>query len=302
MRYPFMHGKRIRWFLAGAGCACVMSGCATSGQGNPPSITEAASPTPTDVSLTALPSETLNPPPGGPLTITILFDNIPSDPRLTTGWGFSALIEFNGEILLFDTGASGPVLLQNMKVLGIDPARVRHVVISHTHEDHTGGLADFLAASSHPPVFLLSEFGSGFVQSVKDQTEVVETAPGMEIVEGILTTGDYFGGPIHEQALVIRTSKGLVVITGCAHPGIVPIVEQAVALTGESVYLVMGGFHLLDKIERDFVRVLKDFRRLGIQKVSASHCTGEIMILRFAAEYGENWIAVGAGSVIRVED
>lgn len=150
-------------------------------------------------------------------------------------------------------------------------------------------------------MFLLSEFGSAFVQSVKDRTEVVETAPGMEIVEGILTTGD-LGGPIHEQVLVIRTSKGLVVITGCAHPGIVRIVEKAVELTGEPVYLVMGGFHLLDKTDRELAAVLKDFRRPGIEKVAASHCTGTIMISRFAAEYGEDFLAVEAGSVIRVEE
>jgi 7,8-dihydropterin-6-yl-methyl-4-(beta-D-ribofuranosyl)aminobenzene 5'-phosphate synthase len=235
-----------------------------------------------------------------PLTITILYNNIASDPRLRTDWGFSALVEYRDEILLFDTGGNGQILLRNMQVLGLDPARVRDVVLSHAHSDHTGGLAAFLDASSRPPVFLLSAFGTPFIQSVKNRTKVIEATPGLQIAENILTTGNV-GGSIPEQSLVIRTGKGLVVITGCAHPGIVRIVETAVALTGDPVYLVLGGFHLGDKSEAEIAAILGEFRHLGVQKVAPSHCTGDRAIAMFAAEYGEDFLRTGAGSIIRVE-
>jgi 7,8-dihydropterin-6-yl-methyl-4-(beta-D-ribofuranosyl)aminobenzene 5'-phosphate synthase len=236
-----------------------------------------------------------------PLVITILYNNIPSDPRLQTDWGFAALVEYRGEILLFDSGGNGQILMQNIKILELDPARVRHVMISHAHSDHTGGLNAFLDAASRPPVFLLSEFGASFLQSVKQRTEVVEAEPGMQVAENILTTGNV-GGSIPEQSLVIRTGKGLVVITGCAHPGIVRIVEKAVALTGDPVYLVLGGFHLRDMSDAQIAAILGDFRRLGVQKAAPSHCTGDRAIAMFADEYGEDFLRTGAGSIIRLED
>ena len=236
----------------------------------------------------------------GPLTITILFNNIPFDPRLHVDWGFAALVETRDEYLLFDTGGNGSILLRNMQGLGVDPARVRDIVLSHAHSDHTDGLDAFLDAASRPLVSLLSAFETPFIQSVKNRTKVIEAIPGLQIAENILTTGDV-GGSIPEQSLVIRTGKGLVVITGCAHPGIVRIVETAVALTGDPVNLVLGGFHLGDKSEGEIATILSELRRLGVQKVAPSHCTGDRAIAMFAAEYGEDFLSTGAGSIIHVE-
>jgi 7,8-dihydropterin-6-yl-methyl-4-(beta-D-ribofuranosyl)aminobenzene 5'-phosphate synthase len=202
---------------------------------------------------------------------------------------------------LFDTGTNGQILLQNMQVLGIDPASVQVVVISHAHQDHTGGLAAFLAVSSRPPVYLLASFGNSLFEQTRQATEAIEASPGSMIAEDILTTGEISRG-IPEQALVIRTRQGLVVVTGCAHPGIVRIVEQAVALTGEPVYLVMGGFHLRDSNRAEITHILEEFRRLGVRRVAPSHCTGDLAIRMFAEEYGEDFLQTGAGSVITVDD
>jgi 7,8-dihydropterin-6-yl-methyl-4-(beta-D-ribofuranosyl)aminobenzene 5'-phosphate synthase len=255
--------------------------------------TPAPSPSPEEITMTPT-AEHL-------LAITILYNNIAFDPRLQTDWGFSALVERDGTVLLFDTGGNGRILMNNMQVMGVDPARVRYVVLSHVHADHTGGLPAFLEASTQPPVYLLSGFGPSFVQSVRNRTQVVEAEPGMEITPGILTTGNV-GGSIPEQSLVIRTGKGLVVVTGCAHPGIVRIVEKAVELTGESVYLVLGGFHLGDHSRAQISAILADFRRLGVQNVAPSHCTGDRAISMFAAEYGENFLRTGAGSILRLDE
>jgi 7,8-dihydropterin-6-yl-methyl-4-(beta-D-ribofuranosyl)aminobenzene 5'-phosphate synthase len=263
-----------------------------------------AMPSPTETTTSTIPftpAEMLMTPADAiPLTITILYNNIPHDPRLQADWGFSALVERGQEVLLFDTGGNGLILLGNMRILGVDASAVRHVVISHAHSDHTGGLALFLKNATRPPVYLLTEFGSAMIHSIKDQTEAVEVMPGMEISPGIFSTGNV-GGSIAEQSLLIRTQKGLIIITGCAHPGIVRIIQRAVELTGDEVYLVLGGVLLGDKSESQISAILRDFRRLGVRKAAPSHCTGELAIAIFAAEYGDDFLRTGAGSILRLE-
>jgi 7,8-dihydropterin-6-yl-methyl-4-(beta-D-ribofuranosyl)aminobenzene 5'-phosphate synthase len=240
-------------------------------------------------------------PPPDPLTITIVYNNIASDPRLTTDWGFGAYIEYHNQAVLFDTGTNGQILLQNMKILEIDPASVQVVILSHAHQDHTGGLSAFLAASTLPPIYLLPSFGASFIQQTRQQTEVIEASPGFVIATDILTTGEV-AGAIPEQALVIRTTQGLVVITGCAHPGIVRIIERAIELTSEPVHLVMGGFHLRDSTQAEINAIVSDFRRLGVRRVAPSHCTGDLAIRMFAEEYGQDYIDTGVGSRIIIDN
>jgi 7,8-dihydropterin-6-yl-methyl-4-(beta-D-ribofuranosyl)aminobenzene 5'-phosphate synthase len=124
-------------------------------------------------------------------------------------------------------------------------------------------------------------------------------APGQSFGEGIFTTGE-LGRSIPEQALVISTDRGLVVITGCAHPGIVQMTAQAKMLFGDPVYLVLGGFHLGSKSDAEISAILAEFRRLGVERVAPCHCTGERAISRFAAEYGDDFVQAGVGRVITV--
>jgi 7,8-dihydropterin-6-yl-methyl-4-(beta-D-ribofuranosyl)aminobenzene 5'-phosphate synthase len=121
----------------------------------------------------------------------------------------------------------------------------------------------------------------------------------MEIAEGIYTTGE-MGRGLVEQALVLVTGQGLVVITGCAHPGIVKIVKRAKEIVSGEVYLVMGGFHLGGAGKRGIESVIADFRRLGVQKAAPCHCTGDRAIGMFAAEYGDDFIKVGVGKVLDI--
>jgi 7,8-dihydropterin-6-yl-methyl-4-(beta-D-ribofuranosyl)aminobenzene 5'-phosphate synthase len=118
---------------------------------------------------------------------------------------------------------------------------------------------------------------------------------------GFFTTGEIFNG-ISEQSLVIQTGRGLVIVTGCAHPGIVKIIQRAKGLFDGSVYLVMGGFHLRSKNQTEMMAILADFHRLGVGKVAPSHCTGDQSIATFAEAYGDDYIQAGAGRIIHVED
>ena len=235
------------------------------------------------------------------LTMTIVYDNNPNDPRLSSAWGFSALVEYRDRILLFDTGGDGQMLMENMRNLGVDPTQIDSVVLSHAHADHTGGLTALLDTGAKPAVYLLASFPDSFKHQIDQFAQVSEVSPGQSLGEGLWTTGE-MGETIPEQALVIQTQQGLVVITGCAHPGIVAIVEKAKAMFAKPVHLVMGGFHLGSKNKAEIDAILQDFRRLEVQTVAPCHCTGERAIKMIAAEYGKDFIQVGVGSVIRLEE
>jgi 7,8-dihydropterin-6-yl-methyl-4-(beta-D-ribofuranosyl)aminobenzene 5'-phosphate synthase len=236
----------------------------------------------------------------GPLTIIVVYDNNVFDQRLKTAWGFSALVEYHDHTLLFDTGGDGLMLMENMRILGIDPTRIESVVLSHIHGDHTAGLSALLEYGARPTVYLLPSFPASFKNRVSATSDVVEVTPGLSIAESIYTTGE-MGTSIREQALVIQTNQGLVIITGCAHPGIVEIIEQAQEMFDGPVHLVLGGFHLGGKSKAEMHAIVKDFRRLGVEKVAPCHCSGENAMALFAAEYGEDFIKAGVGKIIRME-
>jgi 7,8-dihydropterin-6-yl-methyl-4-(beta-D-ribofuranosyl)aminobenzene 5'-phosphate synthase len=152
----------------------------------------------------------------------------------------------------------------------------------------------------HPTVFLLPSFPERFKRQVGRLTAVVEVTPGQSLAEGLSTTGE-MGGGVPEQALVIKSGRGLVVMTGCAHPGVVGMVAQVKASSGDPVHLVIGGFHLRSKTDAEMAVILDGFRRLGVARVAPCHCTGERAIARFAVEYGDGFVQAGVGRVIAIE-
>jgi 7,8-dihydropterin-6-yl-methyl-4-(beta-D-ribofuranosyl)aminobenzene 5'-phosphate synthase len=234
------------------------------------------------------------------LKITIVYENTLHEPELTAGWGFSALIEYEGHTLLFDTGADGQALLNNMAALHINPLEIETVVLSHNHSDHTGGLNALLSTGVQPKVYLLPSFPAAFKQQISQATTVIETTPDQFITEGIFTTGE-MSGSTPEQAIAIEIDHGVVILTGCAHPGIVAIIEHVKETSGKPVYLVLGGFHLKDKTRAEIMTIVQEFRRLGVEHVGPCHCTGEQAMAAFAEEYGEDFVQIGTGKIIDIE-
>ncbi|MFN2148388.1 MAG: MBL fold metallo-hydrolase, partial [Anaerolineales bacterium] len=235
-----------------------------------------------------------------PLTLTILYDNNPFDSRLRTAWGFSALLEYESSILLFDTGGDAGTLLFNMDVLGKDPSRIESVVLSHIHDDHTGGVDGLLSQGLGATVYVPPSFGTAFKNRIAARVPVVEVTAGLPLAKNVFSTGE-MGTSIHEQALVVKTARGLVVITGCAHPGVVSIVARARELFDQPVYLVLGGFHLGNARQAELEEILSSFREMGVQKVAPCHCTGERAIAAFREAYGEDFIPAGVGFSIVIE-
>ncbi|MCK4580112.1 MAG: MBL fold metallo-hydrolase, partial [Dehalococcoidia bacterium] len=121
------------------------------------------------------------------MKIAVVYDNKTLDPDLSPAWGFSCLV---GDDLLFDTGGDGPRLLSNMEQMGLDVGRIKTVVLSHAHGDHTGGLGNILAVNKEVTVYLPRSFPSRFKEQVRAHARVVEVHEPMEIAEGIYTTGE----------------------------------------------------------------------------------------------------------------
>ena len=253
-----------------------------------PTATRRASPVPT---LTLTPMDNVE-----PITLTIVYDNRPLDSRLETAWGFACLIETRSKSILFDTGGDGQLLLDNLTTLGIDPQAIDAVALSHIHSDHTGGLDRLLAANDHLTIYLPRSFPASF--KARLHNPIVEVSEPLPLADHIRTTGE-LGTTIIEQALIIETRQGSIVLTGCAHPGIVEVVRQAEALG--NVDLVMGGFHLADYSAAEVAAVIAALKRSGVQRVAPSHCTGERAIEQFHAEFDAGFIPVGAGAIIHVE-
>ena len=236
------------------------------------------------------------------LTITILYDNNPFAVGLTAEWGFSALVETEGRVILFDTGGNGKTVLSHMEQLGKNPGAITVVVISHGHGDHTGGLGEILEANSRLKVFIPQSFSENFSEAIRSHgAEVIRVGEPINILPGIYSTGE-MGETIPEQALILSTIQGLVVMTGCAHPGIVNMVARAKALLEREVYLVLGGFHLMSKSHRDIESIIEAFQRMGVQRVAPCHCTGDRARSLFEKSYRDGFIRAGVGRVIRIRE
>jgi 7,8-dihydropterin-6-yl-methyl-4-(beta-D-ribofuranosyl)aminobenzene 5'-phosphate synthase len=213
--------------------------------------------------------------------LTVLYDNRACREDLTTGWGFSCLVETHGLTLLFDTGWDGPALLHNMDCLGVDPARIAVVVISHGHWDHMGGLALFLAANPRVSVYVPRSLSPRLKGEIAARAHaLMEVGDAAEIAPGVRTTGE-LGDTIREQALLLESPRGVVVLTGCAHPGIGRILAAAHEVG--DVRGLVGGFHGFRQFEL--------LRPLDV--VAPCHCTQHID--RIAELYPDSYVRCCGG-------
>jgi 7,8-dihydropterin-6-yl-methyl-4-(beta-D-ribofuranosyl)aminobenzene 5'-phosphate synthase len=247
--------------------------------------------------------------------ITILCENAVGPITGALGeHGFAALVEpADGPPLLFDTG-QGLTLLHNARRMNKDLSRVGTVVISHGHYDHTGGLGPLLAECGpkkvygHPgiftPRFRVKDTGECFPIGMPADRSALESAGATfdlttrfrEISPGVLLTGevprvtDYETGDQglyrdctgqeldttpDDQSLVLETDRGLVVLLGCCHAGLVNTLEHVAYLTGRrDLYAVIGGTHLGFCSQEQLDRTIEALGKTGFGRLAAAHCTG----------------------------
>lgn len=233
-----------------------------------------------------------------PVTFTIVYDNntYPAAELLDlrTSWGFACWVDAGETTVLFDTGGDGAALMHNLRELDLDPLTVDAVVLSHAHGDHTGGLGALLSTGVKPTVYVPVSFSRSFKEDVRAHADLVEVADPTVVAPGIYTTGEV-GPGIKEQALVVETTDGLVVITGCAHPGVDKMVRRAYEHYDDDIALVVGGFHLGSASRHRVEDIIADFEKLDVERVAPCHCTGDAARALFDEAFGEDCVLAGVG-------
>lgn len=234
-----------------------------------------------------------------PFSVTIIYDNYVFSEGVKADWGFSCLIEGGEKTVLFDTGTAPEIFYANAEKMNVDLGKVELIAISHNHYDHTGNLFTMLENHKEMTVYLAS-FSDPYIKRVEEKkAKVVPVNDSLEISKDIFLTGA-MGDVIKEQSLVLKTKEGLVVITGCAHPGIVNIIKKVKQDFKQDVYMVFGGFHLLEETEEGLKNIIAEFKKEGVVKVGPIHCTGDKAIHAFKEAYGNDFMNMGVGKNLKI--
>jgi 7,8-dihydropterin-6-yl-methyl-4-(beta-D-ribofuranosyl)aminobenzene 5'-phosphate synthase len=263
----------------------------------------------------------------------------------TTGvgeWGFAALIEVDGHRILFDTGARPDTVANNLRDLKIDLSSVTDIILSHNHQDHTGGLLTLRRqlAAAHPKALSRAYVASGafwarhspdgntnrnYLRSIKSAYEelggtFIEIDKPRQILPAVWLTGpvrrihnernwstnlrvQHPDGTLTEDnlpedsSLVINTAKGLVVVSGCGHAGIINTLEQARReVRNAPIHAAIGGWHLFAASDDHLQWTAGKFKEFGIENFLGAHCTGieAVYKLRQGTGLTRRQCAVGA--------
>lgn len=259
---------------------------------------------------------------------------------LLAEYGLSILVETDELKILFDTGQRISAA-HNAALLGVDLSDLDVIVLSHGHYDHTGGLRSVLEVTgeieviAHPDIFQkkyakhgkstayigvpyikeeLDDAGATFRFSeeptnigdititgkVERKTDFEKIDRDLYVEEGDELKEDEL---LDDQALVLQTDRGLFVILGCAHRGIINTIEYAKKILGEDrIYGVIGGTDLVAADKLQMVETFKALKAYQIQGIGVSHCTGPEASARLADEFGDRFFYNNAGSVIDLDE
>jgi len=283
-------------------------------------------------SCAAPPSSPAGTPAAGP-AITVLYDAFGKVPGLQKDWGYSALVEIAGRRILFDTGDNPDILEANVKALGVDLSRLDFVVMSHRHGDHMGGMEYLLKVNPNVKIYAPKEnfgiygaslpsafyrkngqlpayqryydgnppvtmtFGSAWPRAhieLIDQT--TEIAPGIHLIA--LVSDKPTTLELKELTLAVKTDDGLVLVVGCAHPGVDRIIEAARTIDPH-IHFIAGGFHLVvapDDVIAKVAALLHDSARVDF--IAPGHCTGEPTFAALHEAFGDRDLYAGLGTSI----
>ena len=271
-----------------------------------------------------------------PARITILYDAFGEPSTLKRGWGYSALVEYGGRSILFDTGANLDDFTFNATALGVDLTRLDMVILTHRHGDHTSGLNQVLKVNPavgiytpvegayfdtpYPP--LLTNLIKRNIESVPEDLHYYDGKypesiaagtpwPGAkftqirtptEVMPGFWLFSTLSDTPgtreMNEVSMAIKTPQGLVLMVGCSHPGIEKIMDAASKID-ERIYTVFGGMHLVDVTDSEVKRMAASFHdKWKLERIAAGHCTGEFAFSEFNRIFGPKFDHAGVGAVI----
>ena len=267
--------------------------------------------------------------------LTVLVENGVTRADLRPEHGFAVWIETGAGRVLFDTGQGGALDL-NARTLGVDLSTADASVLSQGHYDHTGGLPTALEAAPRATVFAhlaaldakyaLGPDGSSRSIGMPSEAaealarhagELVETARPTEVLPALFATGQVprttdfedTGGPFYldeagtrpdpmldDQALYFTSAKGVVIILGCAHAGVVNTMQYVAEMTSaETIHCAMGGMHLVNASDERIALTLDAFRAFGVERIGPVHCTGERAVAHFRDECADRLLRCSAG-------
>lgn len=264
--------------------------------------------------------------------ITVLVDAFSARSDVKKDWGYSALVEYAGRRILFDTGNDSALFKFNIDVLGIDLRNLDAVVISHRHGDHTDGLRYLLSVNPGVAIYVADDeyFGGAtprvfferrvdtlpphmryFGGHVPDAlphgspwkharlqrvSGVREIVPGIRVVSNVSSGRSFTETP--ELSLVVETPTGQVLLVGCSHPGIEQILKSVEGMT-RPVRLIMGGLHWLSLPDAEVERLAHDLANTwSVDSIAPGHCTGEVGFSVLSRVFGSRYRYAGLGSAI----
>ncbi len=220
--------------------------------------------------------------------------------RGATGWGFSADVNFEQTRFLLDVGQKDSVLERNFNTFNVDPQDMEFLVVSLYHEGHLGGISAVLRENPDMRVYVPSErvkkrVGRSAVL-IKKERKIKE---GIWLVNTSHRAVDFRDEDVSELSVVLETQRGLVVLVGCGYPGITLIVKRIRQIfPDEVIYLLAGGFHMIDFDEEKIRAKGLEFLRRGVANVSANHCSGPLAEEVLGEIFGADYIPTGVGATI----
>ena len=235
-----------------------------------------------------------------PVTIKVIYDNYVKTNGLTADWGYAVLIDGLEKEILFDTGTKPDIFESNFRKMDLDASGISFLVLSHEHGDHFGGIPGLIKMKTGIPVIIPQSFSEPFKNKmVSYGLEPLLVNKPVMICKNLYSSGE-FPEPTPEQALVLNTTQGLVVMTGCSHPGIIKMLKEIKSAFNKNIYIVFGGFHLLQKSDKEMENIISEMKALGVVKCGATHCTGEKQIKMLKEAFGDNFFDLGVGNQITI--